>query len=66
VSLYKWGHEDIALNIEKENSRVFDGGLDFAKEKHSLPAVDQTVIIGKANVHHWANFNLNKKQIVKK
>lgn len=50
--------EATVLDVKEKNSRVFDCRLDLAKEEHRLPAIDESVVVSEANIHHGADFDL--------
>ena len=54
----------ILLKVKEHNAWILNGPLDTAQKGHSLSAVNQTVIICQSDVHHWANSNLEKKDLI--
>eukprot|EP00123_Amoebidium_parasiticum_P007891 comp18441_c0_seq1/m.19703 comp18441_c0_seq1/g.19703 ORF comp18441_c0_seq1/g.19703 comp18441_c0_seq1/m.19703 type:complete len:546 (+) comp18441_c0_seq1:59-1696(+) len=55
-----WNFMEFQANLQAEEKAggVLDGGLDVAQECHSLPAVNQAVVVGQRNVHHGPDLNL--------
>ena len=49
----------LLYELQEHFSRVFDILLHLDQERNSLPAVQQSVIIGESKVHHRADFDLS-------
>jgi hypothetical protein len=45
-------------NVEENVLGVFNAVLDLAEEQHSLTTINNSVVIGKGNVHDGASLNL--------
>ena len=54
------------LEVHQHDSGVLDGVLDSSQEGDSLATIDQAVVIGESNVHHWADDNLGESCFEKK
>lgn len=52
---------EIFLNLDssQDDAWILDSSLDLTQECHSLATVNQAMIVGQCDVHHWANDNLN-------
>lgn len=46
------------LHLEQKTGGVLDGLLELDKEGNGLPAIDETVIVGKGDVHHGTDLDL--------
>jgi hypothetical protein len=52
-------HNVANRNLSKEHSaRILDVFLHLDQEGRCLPPINQTMIIGESNIHHWPYFNL--------
>ena len=45
-------------DLQKNTRRVFDQLLDMLEKRDSFPAVDDPMIIGQRDVHHWPGDDL--------
>ena len=54
IFLYKFN-----LNTQKKSSGVFNKFLNSNQECNSLTTINKSVIVGKGNIHHGTDFNLN-------
>ena len=49
---------DPCSEVEQNKLRIFDALLDLAQEEHSLPAINDTVVVGQGHVHDWSRQDL--------
>lgn len=48
----------VGLETGQNDAWILDSGLNFAQESDSLTAINQAMIIGQSDVHHWSDDNL--------
>lgn len=51
------------LQPSNNDPGVFNGSLDFAQEEDGLATVDQPVVVGQCDVHHWPDDHLKQKYV---
>lgn len=49
---------EVSLEIEEHGDGVFNESLDALEGGDSVASVDDSVVVGEGDVHHWANFDL--------
>lgn len=62
--LTKWYKQEVRrinLDIEQKNSRIFNSRLHLAQEGDRLSAINKTMIIGEAHIHHGSNLDLEMR-----
>lgn len=47
------------MDLQQHAARILNVLLDLYKELHSLPAIQQAMVIGQSQVHHWPDLNLS-------